>query len=255
MKKLKMLLVMLLMFVVAMPMVNAEEATTKSKVNVYLFKGEGCGYCANALTFFESIKEEYGKYFNLVEYEVWYNKDNSDLMYDVAEYMGASITGVPFIVIGNEFYPGFNDSISESIKKQIVSEYNLEESKRVDVVKMLESGVDPSGSRNKKILIVSIVAVIGLVSFVVLARHGIEEEVVVSLNADKKDLKVEKEAIVEKTTKQEKVVEEVVKEEKVRGKDKSTKKSNTAKKEDSNSKKKTTSTKKKTTKTNTKKKN
>jgi len=252
MKKLKLLLVLLLMFAFAIPMVNAEEAVVKPKINVYLFKGEGCGYCANALSFFESIKEEYGQYFNLVEYEVWYNADNSELMYDVAEYMNATIQGVPFIVIGNESYPGFNDSMADAIKKQILAEYNLDETKRTDVIKLLETGVNPNGSRNKKILFVSVVALVGLVGFVVLARRGIEDDSVVTLAEGKKEVKVEKEA---NETKKEKIVEEVVEEEEEEVVAKSSKKSKSTKKDTVDSKKKVNKTSKKSTKNNTKKKN
>lgn len=259
MKKLKLLLAMLLIFSFAMPMVKAEEtvagSSEKSEVNVYLFKGNGCGYCANALSFFEEIEKDYGHYFNLVEYEVWYNKDNSDLMYEVADYMGATIKGVPFIVIGNESFPGFNDALKESIKKQIVDEYNLDESKRTDVIKLLESGVDPNASRNKKILFVSVVALVGLVGFVVLARHGIEDETVVSLSEPKnneKEVKVVSESKIEKN---EDVVEEEIEEEEVLVKKNNSKKKNSTKKDPSKANKKATNTKKKTTNNNVKKKN
>ena len=67
---------------------------------IYLFRGKGCGYCRNFLTFLNSIVDEYGKYFKVVSYEVWYDQDNGTLMQEVSDFLGANATGVPFIVIG-----------------------------------------------------------------------------------------------------------------------------------------------------------
>ncbi len=96
----------------------------ENKVNVYLFRGKGCTHCKRFLTFIESITEEYGKYFNLISYEVWYNEENAALMENVKEYLHIYKDGVPFIVIGDNKYIGFGDADGEKIKKAIMDEYN-----------------------------------------------------------------------------------------------------------------------------------
>ena len=140
MKKFKLFVLALLLFVVSVPFVNAEE-TAKSEVNVYVFRGEGCGFCKNALTFFEESEEEYGKYFNLITYEVWNDSENATLMEQVAEYLGTEIDGVPFIIVGDETFPGFNEEYGQKILDEIVEQYNMEESERTDLIKNMRSGV------------------------------------------------------------------------------------------------------------------
>lgn len=152
------LLIFFLFGILALPLtVNAKE---KSKINVYLFKGEGCGYCANALEFFESIENEYGKYFNLVEYEVWYNQENAELMDKVEDYLDTKITGVPFIIVGNDTYPGFIYEWGENITNSIIDEYNKEESNRIDIIKNILGEETKKTSNSKEIIIDDIVSII-----------------------------------------------------------------------------------------------
>lgn len=174
MKKFKLLLISLLFIAFVAPFsVRAEEDNTqeRSKINVYIFRGEGCGFCAKALSFFESIEKEYGKYYNLVTYEIWNNADNAALMDQVAEYLDVSIKGVPFIIIGNETYDGFQDSMSDELKSQILAEYNRNDDERTDIIKNMQNGLaNKNGSSDTVITIVSLVVIAGIVAFVVFAR-------------------------------------------------------------------------------------
>lgn len=95
----------------------------ENKVNIYLFWGDGCPHCENAKSFFESIEEEYGKYFKLNKFEVWYDKDNKEIMNQFASAMGEEVKGVPYIIIGNKTYKGFSSSYKESIVGSITSQY------------------------------------------------------------------------------------------------------------------------------------
>lgn len=91
---------------------------------IYLFRGKGCGYCRNFLTFLNSIVDEYGKYFKVVSYEVWYDQDNGTLMQEVSDFLGANATGVPFIVIGDKYFKGYGEAYADSIKEAIMDQYN-----------------------------------------------------------------------------------------------------------------------------------
>lgn len=108
----------------------------KEKINVYLFWGDGCPHCEHAKEFFSSIEEEYGKYYNLVEYEVWYDEDNNNLMSKVNNELEANATGVPFIVIGDEYFRGYSSGMNEEIKKTIISQY--EDDKYTDIVEKVK---------------------------------------------------------------------------------------------------------------------
>ena len=50
------------------------------KINVYLFWGDGCPHCEVAKMFFKKIAPELGQYFELKEYEVWYNQENEKML-------------------------------------------------------------------------------------------------------------------------------------------------------------------------------
>lgn len=104
------------------------------KVNVYFFRGDGCSYCASAEEFFESIKDEYEQYFNLVDFETWYDTDNAELLEEVADYLGQEVEGVPYIVIGKETWNGYSSDYDDAIKKAIKDEYEKDVTERVNII-------------------------------------------------------------------------------------------------------------------------
>ncbi len=114
--------------------VKAEES---GKVPVYLFRGEGCPHCEDALAYFNGLGEEDKKKLDLIRYEVWYNEENQKLMEQVAEKLGETVTGVPYIVVGDKSFSGFDDSIGEAIM-DIVNEMQEKED-IVDIVADIET--------------------------------------------------------------------------------------------------------------------
>ena len=127
MKKI-MMLCMLALF--AFPfVVKAEE---EDKINIYLFKGDGCPHCADAEDYFNSLSEEEKDKFHLIKYEVWYNETNKKLMDQVAEKLEETVTGVPYIVVGEKTFSGFNEEIGEEIMNFVNEMY--EGDSREDIV-------------------------------------------------------------------------------------------------------------------------
>ena len=107
---------------------NSSFSNDDSKPNVYLFRGHGCSHCYELIEYLTTIVDEYGKYFNLVSYEVWYNTANSDLMTNVASVLGDNANGVPYLVIGNKTFIGFRPSTDgEAIKKAIKELYKSDD--------------------------------------------------------------------------------------------------------------------------------
>lgn len=103
------------------------------KINIYLFRGKGCSVCKKFVTFLAENIEEYGKYFNLVAFEVWYDNDNVELLNEVSEVFGDDVDGVPYIVIGDETFPGFlaTEEYQSSITSAIMKLYESKD--RYDV--------------------------------------------------------------------------------------------------------------------------
>lgn len=109
---------------------------TDDQVTIYLFRGHGCGYCQSFLTFLNSIVDDYGKYFKLVSYEVWNDKNNSKLLEQVADFTGEDAGGVPYIIIGEKVFPGYVSDWDDDIKEAIKTEYEKDE--KYDVMQEME---------------------------------------------------------------------------------------------------------------------
>ena len=114
-------------------------------ITIYMFRGKGCGFCRAYLEFMNSIADEYGKYFKMETYEVWNDSNNSTLMNDVSTYLGQVATGVPYIIIGDQVFAGYNEKYDESIKSKIKEVYDTKKSKRYDVFKEMEKSSDKKG--------------------------------------------------------------------------------------------------------------
>lgn len=97
------------------------ETYKDGKVAVYLFRGQGCPHCTEAEEWFKKVKEENGDIFTLVDYEVWYNTENSDFMKKVAKARGENVQGVPYIIIGDKSWNGFTSSYEEEMLNKIKS--------------------------------------------------------------------------------------------------------------------------------------
>jgi thiol-disulfide isomerase/thioredoxin len=80
----------------------------KKSVNVYFFWGEGCPHCAKEKPFLEQMKEKYPE-LEVHDYEVWGNGANRDLMVEFGKKLNATVNGVPFTVVGEQYVVGWMD--------------------------------------------------------------------------------------------------------------------------------------------------
>lgn len=147
MKYLKLMLVILVAFLVLPFGVFAEEDnsnkdTEKEEVKVYFFHGNGCPHCEDASEWFDEIEDEYGDLFSLDSYEVWYDEENKDLMEEVADTKGDIVNGVPYIVVGDKSWNGFDDDVSEEILAAIKDEYDKDVVERYNIMNNLNKTVN-----------------------------------------------------------------------------------------------------------------
>ena len=138
MKKMKIFLVLVLALLMVPFGVYADEGD-KKEVNVYFFKGEGCGFCAAGLEWFDKLDDKYDDMYELHEYETWYDEKNANLMNAVAKARGETVSGVPYIIVGNQSWNGFDESIGKEILDKIKEEYKAEE--RYDVMDYVDESV------------------------------------------------------------------------------------------------------------------
>jgi len=90
-----------------------------NKVDAYLFHGIGCPHCAKEIEFFDSIKNKYPD-LNLITYEVYFNRENALLLQEVATFLKAEGGAIPFLIIGDKTFIGFDElSTPVQIEKRI----------------------------------------------------------------------------------------------------------------------------------------
>lgn len=170
MKKIKFLFVMLIGIllipctVFAADTDTSTDTSTDEKVNVYFFYGNGCSYCANAEAFFEDLEEDYGDQFNLVMYETWYDEDNADLMQKVADARKEEVEGVPYIIIGNQSWNGYDSSYDDEIISKIESEYKTAADERYDIMNYVDVSSVESSSESYAGDIAVVIAIVLVVA-------------------------------------------------------------------------------------------
>lgn len=161
MKKLKYLVILLIAALIIPFTVHAEGEESK-EVKVYFFRGEGCPHCTEAEAWFQSIEEEYGSYFQVIDYETWNNRENAELMQRVAKARGEKAEGVPYIIIGNQSWNGFTESYGSEMIERIKSEFEKDVKDRYDIIKLLpemEKEKDSTGSDILALVIILVVFV------------------------------------------------------------------------------------------------
>lgn len=97
--------------------VFAQETNTKS-VNIYFFWGDGCPHCAEEEPFLKSLVSSNTRV-NLVDYEVWYHKDNQKILEEFSSALGFEPSGVPVTVIGERYWIGFSQDYEAEMKSAL----------------------------------------------------------------------------------------------------------------------------------------
>ncbi len=97
---------------------------SKDKINLYIFWGDGCPHCEEEFSYLEDISKDYKDYVRIYGFEVWYNKENAELLKTFSDAMGDEIKGVPYTIIGDKSYTGFDKNDVEDMIKQIKDNHN-----------------------------------------------------------------------------------------------------------------------------------
>ena len=91
--------------------VNAKE------INIDFFYGNGCPICSKEEKFLEEIEKKYDVKIN--KYETWYNEENAKLLDEIKEKYNTTGRGVPYTVVEDNAFLGFNTTISSQIEDKI----------------------------------------------------------------------------------------------------------------------------------------
>jgi thiol-disulfide isomerase/thioredoxin len=90
-------------------------------VPLTLFYGEGCPHCEAEMEYLDELVNTDGQA-QVEELEVYYDRDNNELMRQVAAELGVEVGGVPFLVVGDDYLVGFARGLSEDKIGQLVDE-------------------------------------------------------------------------------------------------------------------------------------
>ncbi len=94
------------------------KAKEDDKITLYLFYGSTCPHCKAEKEFLNKIKEKYDN-FEIVDYEVYYNEENSQLMEEVRDKLGIKENGVPLTIIGKTYILGYSEALESKIERAI----------------------------------------------------------------------------------------------------------------------------------------
>lgn len=136
------------LFIFSFLVVNVE--AKNNDVNIYFFTGEGCPHCAQMKEYLqESLSSDYDEEnIKIYEFEVYKNRQNALMLKEAAETLDAQVSGVPFLIIGDETYIGFSETMtpktvndridyclsnncSDSVKNILLSKSEIEKEEEV----------------------------------------------------------------------------------------------------------------------------
>ena len=143
MKKIKVLILTILLMGLFIPF-NAKGE--EKELRLYLFHREDCQHCQAEIEFLESIKDDYPN-LDIVMYEITQNEMNYNFYLKVLDKTKiVTQGGVPFTIIGTDYYEGYSDSVKNSIIKSIDK---FLESGTVDVISLVKNEGDLSNIKYK----------------------------------------------------------------------------------------------------------
>ncbi|NBC95960.1 MAG: hypothetical protein GVY27_06365 [Deinococcus-Thermus bacterium] len=97
---------------------DAAPAEPPLPVDVYLFHGDGCPHCDNAIDFLNELHDTHPT-LRVHDYEVWYDEANRDLFARLADAYGRTVQGVPVIFLGDEMWTGFSASVERDLRLRV----------------------------------------------------------------------------------------------------------------------------------------
>lgn len=96
----------------------AQETTIAHDTDLLLFYGQGCPHCAKAKTFLNEITDKYPS-LHVTEYEVYFDRENNQLMQELAAAFDSEVGGVPTFFVDDRVIVGFGGDIGDKLETEI----------------------------------------------------------------------------------------------------------------------------------------
>jgi glutaredoxin len=95
-------------------------AADDGTVRIEIYWGDGCPYCEDAIETLGALAEREQR-IELATFEVWNDDANRQRMQEVAAELGVRADAVPFIVVGDRSWLGFNATIGSAIEQVVMA--------------------------------------------------------------------------------------------------------------------------------------
>lgn len=105
-------------FTILLILIILSTTTFAEQTKIYLFYGDGCGHCAHEKEFLKPLDEKYED-LSVEYYEIWYNKENSKKLEELAKSFDITVRGVPVTFINDKVWVGYNEDIGKEIEEKV----------------------------------------------------------------------------------------------------------------------------------------
>jgi thiol-disulfide isomerase/thioredoxin len=85
-----------------------------NEVNIYFFWSRSCPHCSQEKPFLEKLEQNYDN-LKIHSFEVGNNRENADLLIKIGEELNVNTRGVPFTIIGEQYFPGWHNEETTGI--------------------------------------------------------------------------------------------------------------------------------------------
>lgn len=101
----------------------AQEAGLDPSADLVLFWGDGCPHCAAEKEWLAAFSAEHPEVV-IVDYEVWYEEANQQLLADTASAFGFEVTGVPVTIVGEQVWTGWSEAMAPQVEAALASAFD-----------------------------------------------------------------------------------------------------------------------------------
>lgn len=97
---------------------SVNKPSQENKTIIYLFWGAGCPVCEKIRPFLQEMKAKYPG-LEVKEYEIFYSKENEELLLKMLKEHNSRFSGVPVTFIDDRKFQGFRETVKDELKVAI----------------------------------------------------------------------------------------------------------------------------------------
>lgn len=90
-----------------------------SRVTIHFFWAANCPHCAEARPFLAELVDRYPR-IDIVEYDVWGDKEAFGRLLNLAEARGQQLVSTPAILIGDHLWFGFSTGVARELEEEVL---------------------------------------------------------------------------------------------------------------------------------------